>query len=409
MITDLFPRTAARYLKLPLLGDVLDGLARWLAAQGFQPARICVRIRKAPVLEDMLAALGVRSLGALSHEELLSLAPRPARLQRDLSALVRSMAAYLYGSDLLLIGDPSPTALLADSYVEFLRKVRGLATATLRKHRHTARLLLESLDFDRHPSTLKELSPQRVETFVLQRAADLGRGSLQHLVSRLRSFLSFLAGRGMVRPGLAEGIDTPPAQRDERLPKALPWETIQAFLAEIDRGSPIGRRDFCMFLLMATYGLRASEVAALQLDSIRWRAGCIHPYRPKNRASLALPLTDEVGAALLNYLRHGRPRSQHRSVFLSSRRPAVPLQSPGVQCAFRRRALRSKTGISAGSHCLRHSLALHLLRSGVSVESIGGLLGHGCTATTGQYLRVHDDDLRAAALDLPQPSQEVSP
>lgn len=354
MITDLFPRTASRYLKLPLLGDVLDGLARWLAAQGFQPARICVRIRKAPVLEAMLAALGVHSLAALSRERLLSLAPRPARGQRDLSALVRSMAAYLHDSDVLAAKDPTPGSLLVDSYLEFLQKVRGLTAGTVRHHRHTARLLLESVAFDNHPSALRALSSQRVEEFVLERAAHHGRSGLQHLVSRLRSFLSFLASRGMVRPGLAEGIDTPPAQRDERLPRALPWKTVQDFLAEIDRSSPIGRRDFCMFLLMATYGLRASEVAALQLDSIHWRDGWIHPYRPKNRASLALPLTDEVGAALLNYLRHGRPRSQHRSVFLSSRRPAAPLRSAGVQWAFRRRALRSKTGISAGSHCVRH-------------------------------------------------------
>ena len=164
-----------------------------------------------------------------------------------------------------------------------------------------------------------------------------------------------------------------------------------------------------MFLLMATCGLRASEVAALDLDSIRWRAGCMQPFRPKTRAPLALPLTNEVGAVLVDYLRNGCPRSHHRRVFLSSRMPAAPLQSCGVRAAFRRRALRSETGIAAGTQCLRHSLALHLLRSGVSVDSIGGLLGHRCLATTGQYLRMHDDDLQAAALNLPQPSEEVAP
>ena len=102
-----------------------------------------------------------------------------------------------------------------------------------------------------------------------------------------------------------------------------------------------------MFLLMATCGLRASKVAALDLDSIRWRAGCIQPFRPKTRAPLALPLTNEVGAVLVDYLRNGRPRSHHRRVFLSSRMPAAPLQSCGVRAAFRRRALRSETGIAA--------------------------------------------------------------
>ena len=409
MLIDLFPRTAVRYLKLPLLGDTLDGLSRWLAARGFQPARIRRRIRKAPLLEAQLAALGIRVLGELSRERLLSLAPRPAKPRKDLSALVRSLAAYLPDSDLAPRPAPTPVSLLVDSYLEFLRKVRGLAAGTVRQHRRTALLLLEFVAFEQHPSALKKLAAQRVEAFVLQRAAHLGRSGLQHLLSQLRSFLSFLASRGMVQSGLAAGIAPAATHRDERLPRALPWETVQAFLAEIDRDSPIGQRDFCMFLLMATYGLRASEVAALRLDSIRWRAGRIQTYRPKVRAPLTLPLTDEVGAALVAYLRHGRPRSQHRAVFLAACMPALPLQSCGVRTAFRRRALRSQTGIAAGAHCLRHSLALHLLRSGESMESIGGLLGHRCLATTAHYLRVHDDDLKAAALNLPQPLPEVSP
>ena len=208
MLVDLFPRTVVRALTLPLLGDIPDGLAQWLAAQGFQPARICIRICKAPVLEAMLADRGVRTFGELSRERLLSLIPRPARSQRDLSALVRSMAAYLHDSNLLLLEDPSPCSLLVDAYLEFLRKVRGLVAGTLRHHRHTALLLLEFLGFDQHPSALKELTSQLVEAFVLHTAAHHGRGRLQHLVSQLRSFLGFLASRGMARSGLAAGIQT---------------------------------------------------------------------------------------------------------------------------------------------------------------------------------------------------------
>ena len=259
-----------------------------------------------------------------------------------------------------------------------LQQVRGLAASTVRHHRRTALCLLEFLGFDDRPAALRRLSPQRIDAFVLRSAAHHGRGSLQHVASQLPSFLRFLAS--------------------------------QAFLAEIDCTTPIGRRDYCMCLLMATYGLRASEVAALLLDSILWRAGEIRPHRPKARKPLALPLTDEVGAALADYLQHGRPRARQRAVFLSSRRPIVPLRASGVRSAFRRRALHSKTGMPVtGSHCLRHSLALHLLRSDVSIEATGGLLDHRNLATTGQYLRLHDDDLRAAALDLPQPAAEVRP
>ena len=280
----------------------------------------------------MLASEGIRSLGELTRERLLSFAPRPARTHRDLSALVRSLAAHLADSNRLHAADPSPGELLVCSYLEFLQQVRGLAASTVRHHRRTALCLLEFLGFNDRQAALRQLSPQRIEAFVLQSAAHRGRSSLQHVASQLRSFLRSLASRGEVESGLDAGIDPPPVGRDEHLPRALPWKTVQAFLAEIDRTTPTGRRDYCMCLLMATYGLRASEVAALQLDSILWRAGQIRPHRPKARKALALPLTDEVGAALADYLQHGRPRTRRRAVFLSSRRPVVPLRSSGVKC-----------------------------------------------------------------------------
>ena len=410
MFIDLFPRAHARFLNLPLLGGFLEDLAQWLAAKGFAPAAIRRRIWKAPVLEQMLASLAIRNLGELSQEQFLSLAPRPARNQPDLSALVRSMAAFLAASSLWRVVDPTPSELLVQAYLEFLRQVRGLADSTTRHHRRTALGLLTFLGFDDRPQRLKTLSAQPIEAFALHHAATLGRGSLQHLVAQLRCFLRFLAGRGDMPTGLDAWLDTPPTYRDEQLPRALPWASVQALLAQIDRSTPLGRRDYAMFLLLATYGLRASEVAALQLDSIRWRSGQIRPSRPKARQPLVLPLTDEVGAALLDYLRLGRPRSQHRAVFLSSRQPVLPLQASAVGAAFRRRVQRSGIEFpAAGTHGVRHALALHLLRGNESIESIGGLLGHRRLATTGQYLRVHDDDLRAAALDLPRHDAESRP
>ena len=245
MLTALFPWAAARLLKLPLLGDYLDGLAEWLAARGFPPLRIRRRISKAPAREKMLASEGVCNLGELTRERLLSFAPRPTRLHRDLSALVRSLAAHLADSNRLQVADPSPGELLVCSYLEFLQQVRGLAASTVRSHRRTALCLLEFLGFDDRPAALRQLCPQRIEAFVLQSAAHLGRSSLEHVVSQLRSFLRFLASLGEVESGLDAGIDTPPASRDEHLPRALPWETVRAFLAEIDRTTPVCATTAC--------------------------------------------------------------------------------------------------------------------------------------------------------------------
>jgi integrase len=219
----------------------------------------------------------------------------------------------------------------------------------------------------------------------------------------LRSFLRFLASRGKIARGLDSSIDTPRLYRGERLPRSLPWATVQAFLAAIDRSTPMGRRDYAMFLLIATYGLRTSEVAALRLDDIEWRARRLRVPRPKTKTPIVLPLTDEIGAALLDYLRHARPHLPHREVFLRVRAPAGPLAPTAVTEAFQAWSRRGALPIPyQGPHCLRHSLAVHLLRQGTSLKAIGDLLGHRSAESTCVYLRLHVDDLRDAALDLPQ-------
>jgi integrase/recombinase XerD len=175
-----------------------------------------------------------------------------------------------------------------------------------------------------------------------------------------------------------------------------------AFLAAIDRSSAMGRRDHTMFLLMATYGLRAGEVAALRLDDIDWRAGKIRVSRSKTCTPLELPLTDEVGAALVDYLRHARPQAVCREIFLRLRLPADRIGSTTVSEAFRTWARRGALPTGCGGpHCLRHSLATHLLREGISLKSIGDLLGHRSTESTCVYLRLQVEDLCEAALPLP--------
>jgi integrase len=182
---------------------------------------------------------------------------------------------------------------------------------------------------------------------------------------------------------------------------------VRSFLAAIDRSTPMGKRDYAMFLLIATYGLRSSEVTALRLGDIEWRAGHLRVSRPKTQTPLLLPLTDEIGAALIDYLRNARPELPHREVFLRVRAPAGLLKPTAVTEAFQGWTRRSGLPIPyKGAHCLRHSLAVHLLRQGASLKTIGDLLGHRSAESTCVYLRLHVEDLRHVALDLPK---EVHP
>ena len=408
MLIDLFPRAHARYSSLPLLGPWLDELACWLAAKGFSREAIRNRICRSPHLEGLLTARGIRHPGQLSRKELLEFGAGRAADDSRLSALVRSLARCLDEQGALARPPTTPGERLADAFRDHLSQVRGLAASTVRGHHDTGAALLKFLEFDSDPSALRALSPARIEAFVKSVAVRRSRASLLRTVSSLRSFMRFLAARDEVAAGLDMSIDLPRVYRGERLPKALPWETVRAFLAGIDRSTAAGRRDYALFLLMTTYGLRCGEAASLRLDGLRWRAGELRVERSKARAPIVLPLTDEVGAALLDYLRHARPPSPCREVFLRLRRPFEPVTSGTVQQAFRDRAGRSAFDIPfRGTHCLRHSLAMRLLRCDTSLAAIGDLFGHRSPQSTEIYLRLQVEDLREASLSLPNGSQEA--
>ena len=403
MLVEFCPQAHARYMSLPLLGPHLEGLVVWLVARGYP--RPCIRRRLSAMsrLETRLRRRGVRRLEDLSDSELLRFTPRHVRNDVALSAAVRSITRYLKEHDLLARPEFTPSEQLTADYRRHLDRTRGLAAKTLKLHSATVAALLSFLNFDRDRQALQNLGSSQIDAFIRATSARQGRESLQHAVAHLRSFLRFLAGRNEIRAGLLDAIDTPRVYRQERLPRALAWAAVQAFLGAIDCSTAMGRRDHTMFLLMATYGLRTSEVAALRLDDIDWRAEKIRVSRPKTGTPLELPLTDEVGAALLDYLRHARPQSPCREVFLRLRLPAGRIGSTTVSEAFRtwaRRAGLSSTGCG-GPHCLRHSLAVHLLREGISLKSIGDLLGHRSAESTCVYLRLQVEDLRDAALPLP--------
>jgi integrase/recombinase XerD len=403
MLAEIFPRAHARLASLPLLGPHLDGFVVWLCSQGYPLLPIRLRIRETPRLDALLRRRRVRRLGILSCAQLLEFAPRDSQEDSLLAATVRSLARYLDAHGLLARPAPTPCERMVAAYRGYVERVRGLAESTIVHHCSTASELLAFLGVDGDLAVLRSVDQRQIEAFVRTSGTRLSRASLQHVVAHLRSFLRFLASRGEIARGLDSSIDTPRVYRGERLPRSLPWATVQAFLAAIDRSTPMGRRDYAMFLLIATYGLRTSEVAALRLDDIEWRARRLRVPRPKTKTPIVLPLTEEIGAALLDYLRHARPNLPHREVFLRVRAPAGPLAPTAVTEAFQGWSRRGALSISyQGPHCLRHSLAVHLLRQGTSLKAIGDLLGHRSAESTCVYLRLHVDDLRDAALDLPQ-------
>ena len=307
MLVDLYPRVHRRYTSLAIIGPILDGYGTWLLKQGYSTERAREHFQAAPRLVRGLQQRGVRVLTGLTRARLWACAPTDSQEDPDLAVLVRQLARYCE-SELSLYPPPALTRIeqRVAAYRTYLQQVRGFAPSTLTHHGRTAGEFLAHIGYETHPTRLAALDRQDLDTFLCAVGPRQSRASLQHVVAHLRAFLRFLASAGEIPTGLDTQIDTPRVYRGEQLPRALPWDTVRALLQSIDRSTPLGRRDYAIFLLMATYGLRACDVVTLTIDDVEWRAGRLRIPQRKTRGSLWLPLTDEVGTALLDYLRYGR-------------------------------------------------------------------------------------------------------
>ena len=407
MLTDLFPKASKRLLSLPVLGPFTAGYEAWLVERGYARGSRQHLVRALGRIDRYLQC----HASGVSHAGLDACWRWYRRRDAVVAGAVRSLTRCLEVHGHLperLLPPPTPTEACVATYVATLHDLRGLAVSTLTQHRRTAREFLAQLGYDCAPARLAVLTARDVEAYVQQAGTRLNRASLQHTVAELRSFLRFLGREGWAPHGLDAQIDTPRCYRQEQLPRALPWPTVQAFLAAIDRTTPLGRRDYTIFFLIATYGLRASEIVTLTLDAIEWRTGVLHITPRKHGTPLTLPLTDAAGRVLLQYLRTARPPTPRREVFLRGRAPAGILKPTAITEAFQAWTRRSGLAIPfQGPHCLRHAVAVHLLRQGVSLKALGDLLGHRTAESTQAYLRLAVDDLRSVPVPVPTGGEEV--
>lgn len=403
MLQELFPRCHRRYSALPVLGGFLNDYIRWAFALGYHRGRVRNHLRSVRRLEDALRSQGVSRPEDLTWDRLDACIPRDSQDDPDLAGVGRLFERYLVEEMGRLQQPPaSRIAKKVATYRHFLETVRGLAPSTMAHHCATVAELLGQIGYEDTPLRLQAISIQDIEKFLQTVGARTGRANLQHVVAHLRGFLKFLRISGEISRRMEHPIDTARVYRGEQLPKALPWTTVEALLRGIDRKTPMGRRDYAIFLLIATYGLRSAEVVRLRLEDIEWRARRLRVVATKRGVSRWLPLTDEVASALVEYLRASRPASHHREVFLRCRTPMGVLKPTAVTEAFQAWSRRSGLPIPfQGAHCLRHSLAIHLLRQGTAVKTIGDLLGHRNNESTCVYLRLSIEDLREVPLPLP--------
>lgn len=227
--------------------------------------------------------------------------------------------------------------------------------------------------------------------------------TVEHAASALRSFFRFLRAQGWCEDRLADAVPMVP-HRPSGLVRHLDPTVLEQLIASLESASARDLRDRAIILTIARLGLRPGEVAQLRLEDLDWRNAVVRVRARKTGHGALLPLTSEVGAALADYLQHGRPDTDAREVFvLHWLRVGAPISTSIVGRAVKRAV--DTAGIDApvrGGNLLRHSLATELLAGGASLPEIADLLGHSCLATTRIYAAVDIGRLREVPLPWPQ-------
>jgi integrase/recombinase XerD len=301
---------------------------------------------------------------------------------------------------------PSPTTTIdqvAGAFRQYLVDERGLGTETAQNYVRVARQFLARLNPELvDEARIAEITAEEVTGFVLARSPELSVAAMQTVVGGLRALLGYLYTAGLTERRLAAAVPTV-ARRRQELPRHLPDGHVELLLKGCDRTTAVGIRDVAILTLLARLGLRANEVAALRLDDIDWRAGEVR-IRGKGPRVDRLPLPADVGEALVDYLRHGRPRCGDRRVFIRSCAPRQGLSRQAIGGLVRAASVRAGL-FPHGPHRLRHTVATGLLRRGAPLMEVAQLLRHQTVQTAVIYAKVDLDALCELAQPWPGATQ----
>lgn len=286
----------------------------------------------------------------------------------------------------------------APGFFLFLREERGLTESSILHYGHYLRLL-EAYLGQIGLTCLADLTPAILSAFVVQGGRHLSKSSVTSLCSTLHVFLRYLHRESLTTTDLSGAIESPRKYRFSDLPRSISWADVRKLLESVDRRSALGKRDYAILLLLVTYGLRAREVANLTLDDTDWKRERLMVSERKAGQNTAYPLSSVVGEAIIDYLKHGRPRSSERHLFFRAMAPQVPLASGAISQRVTR--YLHKAGIAVGrpgSHTLRHTCVQRLVDAEFSFKAIGDYVGHASPSSTQLYTKVAVEALREVAL-----------
>jgi len=353
---------------------VMAHLSRWLRQQGLHPDLL-----SGQHIEDYLWHR--REVGYVHWLSCRGLEPILEHL-RDVGVVPRVPEAPI---------ESTPVDDLLAGYVRYLEQERGLTDGATSQYERVARSFLLTC-FGDEALDLVGLSAADVVAYVQEEARSTSLGYARTKLSALRSFLRFLHLSGELPTDLTGAVPSVAGSTRDGLPRGANPDDVRKLVRCFDRRTHVGRRNHALLLLLSRLGLRAGEVAALELDDIDWIRGQCTIHGKGSRED-CLPLPKDVGQAIASYLRRGRPRTGSRRVFIQSRAPHRNITRGAITAVVLDASKRA--GLPRISpHRLRHAAATEMLRRGASLPEIAQVLRHRHLASTAIYAKVDEEALR---------------
>lgn len=402
----------------PLEPGIFDELNEWLRCEGYAPSMVPQVMGVARALSVWMDDhhLGVRDVCCALLEDFQScygpgvaghsiVAVRMSALRRFLveaghltdAVLPRKVPRPPNGKRRACLS-PIVEAEL-NEWATWLEDVRGVGRGCIRYRRNWVKDLVRDLPHESGGLDWGACDPKRLNDYVAQRSEGYSQASACAIVDSVRSLMRWALATGRIDRDVTGGILRVQASR-VTLPRGLTPDQVQLLLGACDTDTLAGLRDLAVIQMLWRLGLRAGECSGLQLDDLNWAEGTLAVVG-KGQRQLVLPIPQDVGARLVEWLQHRPTETEDRAVFVRLHSPIEALSRSGISGIVKRRAHQAGLGL-VHAHRLRHTAATNVLTAGGSVNEAQNLLGHRHATTTGVYARVDVDSLRSLAVPFGQ-------
>ncbi|MDD4439758.1 MAG: site-specific integrase [Tissierellia bacterium] len=250
---------------------------------------------------------------------------------------------------------------------------------------------------------LNELSENTILSY-LGIHIDQHRDTLRKDTRALRKFLVFFYEKGYTKEDLSKDVPPLKSLYHHRIPPVWDADDVKKILAAIDRGNPTGKRNYAILMLVTKTGIRSEDVRNLRFFNLNWDDKKIEFTQSKTKNPISLPLLPDVGWAIIDYLKNGRPKSETDYIFLTHNAPITRLSSEtSMSNIIAKYAEIAGVDLNEkmhhGLHSLRHSLASRLLEVKTPLPVISEILGHATPHEVKVYLNTDIEKLRLCALN----------